>query len=204
MSLRHIQPSDYAQLRFDDAESERRLGRWLSALGITDAPVRRAGVRESLRFFSTHMRRLPVMDALGFLAAMDLSRPVTATVLKEGTRVIAFRFPTEQEFKLFYTVPGGSPYNSGILPDGRTIVRFRVAWGKAAALHSYTTGALDHWSEWNAPLSADSLWRKQTGISVRFGEIGRLVIGGAQQLLIPGAARWLAIDDGTQANAARP
>jgi hypothetical protein len=201
MSLRHIQPSDYAQLRFDDAESERRLGRWLSALGITDAPVRRAGVRESLRFFSTHMRRLPVMDALGFLAAMDLSRPVTATVLKEGTRLIAFRFPTEQEFKLFYTVPGGSPYNSGILPDGRTIVRFRVAWGKAAALHSYTTGALDHWSEWNAPLSADSLWRKQTGISVRFGEIGRLVVGGAQQLIIPSAARWLAIDDGTQANA---
>jgi hypothetical protein len=189
-------------LSLRDGESPAGIAKWIHVLGITDAPVPRDGIGQTLRFLHHNRpRHTPhahwaLDDVFGFLAAMDLSRPVVPMPLGVGRQIIAFRFPAEAEFKLFYTLPGGSPYNSGILPDGRRVVRFRVTKNGVKALHSYTTGALDSWSERTAPLAANSPWRRQTGISTRLGEIGRMVGGGGQQLLIPNAAEYLTVDDG--------
>ncbi len=179
-----------SDLRLDDHASPRRLARWIALLGVTDAPIPRENVRFSLAFFERTMRGLPVGHAMGFLKAMDLSKPVSGYPIRIGAKVIAFRFPSEAEFKLFYTLSGGSPYESGILPDGRQCVQFR-ARATGEALHSYTTGATDHWSRYDA-LPPGSAWHRQTSVSPQLGEIGFLVRGGGPQLLIPNA--WSMLD----------
>ena len=179
-----------SDLRLHDHASPSGLARWIALLGITDAPTPRENVRFSLAFFERTMRGLPVGDAMGFLKAMDLSKPVSLYPIRIGAKLIAFRFPHEAEFKLFYTLSGGSPYESGILPDGRQCVQFR-ARENGEALHSYTTGALDHWSRYDA-LPPGSAWHRQKLVSPQLGKIGFLVCGGGPQLLIPRA--WSMLD----------
>jgi len=164
-----------------DYRSATGILKWIAELGVANATLPREGVAISLSFFDRNMPRLSVELATDFLRAMDLSRPVRSITLTADDRVIAFRRPSEAEFKLFYTRSGASKYESGINPDGRSAVRFRVRLN-CQALESYTTGAIDTWSY---PSNMTIAPRKQT--------YGFMAMGGGIQLLVPDAHRWLEI-----------
>lgn len=175
---------DARDLNLRDWMSEAGVAKWVAALGVTDAPMRRAGIKTSLEFFQTRMPALPAAMALNFLLAMDLSRTVTSSTLHVGEKVIAFRSRTESEFKLFYTRSGASKHTSGINPHGRVAVQYSVH-NPTPALESYTTGAIDVWS-----IPAQ---HQHTSIAVRAGSYGVMAAGGGIQLIIPDAARNLTI-----------
>lgn len=171
-------------LSLRDWMSPAGITKWIAALGISDAPVRRAGVSTALQFFANRMPLLPPDMALNFLLAMDLSRPVTTPTLAVGTPVIAFRHRNEQEFKLFYTRPGASMHASGINPNGRVPVQYRVH-AATKVLETFTTGAIDVWSVRD---SGQSL-----SLAMRANTVGVMVSGGGVQLIIPDAARTLTL-----------
>lgn len=172
------------KLSFADWMSDKDLQKWVSALGITNAPVPRAGISTALRFFQSQMPMLPVSMALNFLSAMDLSRPVLERTLSMDEKVIAFRHPDESRFKLFYTRPGASKYNSGVNPEGRICVQYSVR-NPTPVLESFTTGTVDVWSVL-AP-------GQQATISVRAGKFGFMAMAGGIQLIIPNAVRDLVV-----------
>jgi hypothetical protein len=171
-------------LSLRDGMSAAGISKWIDALGVSDAPARRAGVTTALGFFASRMPMLPPDMALNFLLAMDLSHPVTTPTLAVGTPVIAFRHRAEQEFKLFYTRPGASMHASGINPNGRVPVQYRVH-APTRVLESFTTGAIDVWSV------------RDTGqalsLAVRANTVGVMASGGGIQLIIPDAARTLTL-----------
>lgn len=171
-------------LSLRDWMSKEGVSKWIGALSVTDAPVRRQGIEASLRFFQKHMPRLPASMALNFLAAMDLSRRVGEASLGKNDKVIAFRSRSEAEFKLFYTRSGASKHNSGINPHGRVAVQY-VVHQPTTALESYTSGAIDVWS-----IPADY---QRSAIAPRAGTYGVMVFGGGTQLIIPNAARNLTL-----------
>lgn len=176
--------SNVTGLSLNDWMSDKGVAKWVSALGVTDAPMRRDGIKISLQFFQTRMSTLPVSMALNFLLAMDLSRQVKDLTLRMGEKIIAFRDSRESEFKLFYTRTGASKHTSGINPHGRIAVQYTVHT-PTPALESYTTGAIDVWS-----VMADY---QRTTIAVRAATYGVMVAGGGIQLIIPDAARNLTI-----------
>lgn len=99
----------------------------LTQLGFRlTGPFLENNVRTALEFFA---RRMPALDEetrLGFFRGMDLHKPIQAVWLAGGTAVAAFRRQGEPLFKLFYTKPGTSPYQLGVVPVGRSFHRFRV------------------------------------------------------------------------------
>src|SRR6185295_4117566 len=101
-------------LSINDHRSDAGINKWVAELGCTSAPVPRQNIKTALAFFSREMPLLPVADAVGFLAAMDLSKRVSEVMLRPGDRVIGFRTGNESPFKLFFARRGASPHNSGI------------------------------------------------------------------------------------------
>ncbi len=168
-------------LSLQDYKSDTDIRKWIDELGIVNAALPRDGVAKSLSFFDRHMPRLGVEQASDFLRAMDLSRPVRSVMLTSHDRVIAFRRAGEAEFKLFYCRSGSSKYESGINPEGRSVVRFRVRLN-CPALESYSTGVIDTWS-----------YPSNMTIAPRKKSYGYMAMGGGAQLLIPDAHRWLEI-----------
>jgi hypothetical protein len=165
-------------LSLDDYRSDAGITKWIEAAAVSDAPVPRKNVRLALSFFSQAMPTLPTDMAANFLRAIDLSRPVHDRLLTPADRVIAYRVGNESPFKLFYTRAGASPFNSGINPAGRSIVKFEVR-STARALESYTSGTLDVWT---LPASDQLL-----SFSPRANRSGVMVAGGGTQLIIPRA-----------------
>ena len=82
-------------LSIRDHLSEPGIDKWVAELGCTHAPVPRQNIRTALQFFDIEMPRLEVPDAVGFLAAMDLSERVARVVLRPGERLLGFRTGTE-------------------------------------------------------------------------------------------------------------
>lgn len=164
------------KLSLSDHRSEAGLGKWIEALSIPDARLRRAHLREALAFFSELMPTLQPDDALSFLRAMDLSRPVRRVLLNKDDRLIAFRTGHESPFKVFYARRGAAMQTSGINPASRNAVHFIVR-ASCWALESYTTGANDTWTrpEAGQPLRLDP----------HTGRAGYLAGGGGVQLIIP-------------------
>lgn len=171
-------------LSLRDWMSDSGVTKWIQALGIIDAPSRRAGIKTSLQFFQQEMPALPICRAKSFLAAMDLSRKVAPIVLHKGEKVIAFRNRAESEYKLFYTRPGASIYRSGINPHGRIAIQYSVL-KITPALESHTTGVIDVWS---IPAAFQHL-----SVAPLATDFGVMASGGGVQLVIPAAARNLAI-----------
>lgn len=163
-------------LSLEDYRSDVGIGKWITEVGVGDAPVPRRNLRTALAFFSQAMPTLPVGMAANFLRAMDLSRPVNDLMLTPSDRVIAFRVGNESPFKLFYTRSGASAHTSGINPNARSIVRFAVR-GTARALESYTTGTVDVWT---VPSEDQPLT-----FAPRASKSGVMVAGGGTQLIIP-------------------
>jgi hypothetical protein len=162
-----------ANLSLSDYRSKEGLDKWIEALSIPDAPVRREGVRVSLAFFASQMPTLPASAALFFLAAMDLSRPVRSVVLPKGTELAAYRVPTEPPHKLFYTKVGASRHELG---------RFEVL-RDAAALEAHTTGTIDTWTR--------RLPGQAVTVAPRSNATGYMAMAGGVQYIVPNAASYL-------------
>lgn len=177
-------------LSLRDYMSEAGLDKWIAELGCVNAPIPRAGVREALSFFSSKMPNLSISDAVSFLAAMDLSKPVKVVRLNPGERIIGFRVGNESPFKLFFARRGASMHSSGINTVGRAVVHFEVR-AAVDALESSTTGTKDTWSRM-AP-------GQRVGVAPRaqkwFGkEFGVMVTGGGGQLIIPESYKSLLVE----------
>ena len=155
--------------------------KWIVELGCTNAPVPRANIKVALGFFATEMPTLPVADAVSFLAAMDLSKPVTRVVLPPGERLLGFRTETESPFKLFFARRGASRESSGINAVLRGPVHFTVRV-PVPALESFTTGAIDTWTPRlpGQPMTVAPRARKWFG-----REFGVMAMAGGRQLIIP-------------------
>jgi hypothetical protein len=128
-----------------DYMSEVGLDKWFAILRATSAPLTRRNVRTALRFFATHMPKLPPSMAASFLDAMDLGKRVEEISLAPGERLLAFRGSSESQYKLFFTRRGASPVNTGINYAGRRAVHFVVRIA-TPALESYSIAANDSWT----------------------------------------------------------
>lgn len=177
-------------LSIQDHRSDAGIDKWVAELGCASAPVPRQGIRVALAYFSRAMPRLPVAEAVAFLAAMDLSKPVFESTLKAGERIIGFRTGTESPFKLFFARRGASPLASGINTTGRGPVHF-VVRAAVLALESSTGATKDSWSQTGA--------HQTVGVTPRakkwFGrEFGVMVSGGGGQLIVPESYRSLLVE----------
>ena len=140
------------------------------------------------------MPALPVLDALSFLMAMDLSREVRPVWLHRGDRIIGFRKPTQSPFALFFTRRGNSAHKSGIDTETREVVHFDVRTS-VEALESYTTAANDFWTR--APTRSASEGTVTPRGLLYFGSAfstGILAAGGGLQLIIPRSYEFVLFD----------
>src|SRR5687768_11181160 len=168
-------------LSLKDHLSDAGIAKWIAELGCTDAAIPRRNVKVALAFFDAQMPELSMADAVSFLAAMDLSKPVNRVHLAPGERLIGYRTPTESPFKLFFARRGNAPQTLGINTSGRGPVHY-VVRSPVVALESFTTGANDTWTHGAAgqPVSVTPRARKWYG-----REFGVLALGGGGQLIVP-------------------
>lgn len=178
-------------LAIQDFLSDKGLDKWVAELGCTNAPVPRQGIRTSLAFFAREMPRLSVRNAVGFLAAMDLSKPVREMTLHPGERLIGFRTETESPFKLFFARRGASPHSLGINTARRGPVRF-VVREPVRTLESSTGPTKDSWTPTLAGQSVGVAPRAQKWFGKEFGV---MVLGGAQQFIIPESFSRLLVEE---------
>jgi hypothetical protein len=182
-------------LSLRDHLSDVGVSKWVTELGVAPAPVPQKGIRAALEFFAANLPGLPIGEAVGFLAAMDLSKPVASIVLAPGTRLLGFRTGNESPFKLFFARRGSSKYTSGINSWGREVVHF-VVRTPVRALESTTGGAKDSWSAMKPGEAAGMTprahkWsRKQMPPS-----FGVLAPGGGRQLIIPESYNRLLVEE---------
>lgn len=118
---------------------------------------------------------------MSFVAAMDLSKPVTDVTLTPGQRVIGFRTGSESPFKLFFARRGASMHVSGINTVGRGPVHF-VVRTPVRALESSTTGTKDSWTRTAQGQNVSFTPRAKKWFG---NEFGVMVQGGGGQLIIP-------------------
>jgi hypothetical protein len=166
-------------LSLNDHLSDAGIDKWVAEIGCTNAPVPRQNIKTALAFFAREMPRLSIDDAVGFLAAMDLSKPVRDVTLRAGERLIGFRTETESPFKLFFARRGASAQTSGINTARRGPVHF-VVRTPVRALESNTTGAKDTWTR-TAPGQRLSVSPR----AKKGHEFGVMAMGGGGQLIIP-------------------
>ena len=186
-------PADQ-KLSLKDHLSDVGVGKWIAEIGCTNAPMPRENVRMALRFFDTELPRLPIADAVSFLVAMDLSKPVRRVLLSPGERLIGFRTPTESPFKLFFARRGQSRHSSGINTESRGPVHFTVR-AAVPALESFTTGAIDTWT----PRRPGQTLTVAPRAKKWFGqEFGVMTIGGGGQLIVPESYSHLVIEEPPQ------
>jgi hypothetical protein len=178
-------------LSINDHLSDAGIDKWVAELGCTSAKVPRENIKTALAFFAREMPRLPIADAVAFLAAMDLSKPVKDVTLKAGERLIGFRTETESPFKLFFARRGASPHASGINTARRGPVHF-VVRTPVRALESSTTGAKDTWTRPTPGQRATIAPRAKKWFGQEFGV---MAAGGGGQLIIPESYNSLLVED---------
>lgn len=169
------------QLSLRDHLSDTGIDKWIAELGCTNAPLPRRNVKAALLFFDTEMPTLPIRDAVSFLAAMDLSRPVEPVFLHPNERLIGFRTGAESPFKLFFARRGQSAQGLGINTVARGPVHFTVR-AAVRALESFTTGTIDTWS----PTQVGQTFSVAPRAKKWFGrEFGVMAMAGGRQLIVP-------------------
>ena len=179
------------KLSINDYRSEAGIDKWVAELGCTNAPVPRQNLKAALAFFAREMPRLSIADAVGFLAAMDLSKRVAEVMLRPGERVVGFRTGTESPFKLFFARRGASPHASGINTALRGPVHF-VVRTPVRALESFTTGAKDTWTRTTPGQVVSVAPRAKKWFGQEFGVIAT---GGGAQLIIPESYSNLLVEE---------
>ncbi len=171
-------------LSLHDHLSEAGVDKWIAEIGCTNAPIPRENIKTALAFFSRDMPRLPIDQAVGFLAAMDLSRPVREVTLRPGDRLLGFRTESESPFKLFFARRGASAEQSGINTARRGPVHF-VVRQEVRALESFTTGAKDFWTAMVPGQALGFAIRALRAQRSEDREFAAIVMGGGQQLIVP-------------------
>lgn len=177
-------------LSLNDHLSDKGLDKWIAEIGCTNAPVPREGIRTALGFFSREMPSLSIADAVAFVAAMDLSKPVKDVTLQAGDRVIGFRTGSESPFKLFFARRGASMHSSGINSANRGPVHF-VIRAPVRALESSTAGTKDTWTRTLPGQSVGMAPRAKKWFGADFGV---MVAGGGGQLIIPDSFSTLLVE----------
>ena len=177
-------------LSIQDHLSDRGIDKWVAELGCTNAPIPRQNIKTALMFFSREMPVLSIADAVGFVAAMDLSRRIAEVMLPAGERLIGFRTGSEFPFKLFFARRGASQHASGINPAGRGPVHF-VVRAPVRALESFTTGAKDTWTRMTPGQSVSVAPRAKKWFGQEFGVVAA---GGGEQLIIPESYSFLLVE----------
>lgn len=180
-----------AKLSIADYLSDAGVDKWVAELGRTNAPVPRRNVKTALAFFAREMPRLTVADAVGFLSAMDLSKPVREVTLSAGERLIGFRTETESPFKLFFARRGASAHSLGVNTNRRGPVHF-VVRTPVRALESWTTGAKDTWTPSASGQRASVAPRAKKWFGREFGV---LAMAGGGQLIIPESYNKLLVEE---------
>jgi hypothetical protein len=178
-------------LSINDYLSEPGIDKWVAELGCTSAPVPRHGIKTALAFFAREMQGLSIADAVGFLAAMDLSKRVAEVMLRPGERLVGFRTGTESPFKLFFARRGSSQHASGINTAPRGPVHF-VVRTPVRALESITTGAKDTWTRTTPGQLVSVAPRAKKWFGQEFGV---MAMGGGGQLIIPESNRTLLVEE---------
>lgn len=181
-------------LSLSDYMSDAGVAKWIAELGVTPARVPRDGVRTALAFFSSAMPRLPVNNAIGFLAAMDLSKPVIPVTLQANTRLIGFRVGNESPFKLFFARRGASMHTSGINAWARGAVHF-VVRAPVRALESATAGTKDSWTAMETGGAKVGIAPRAHKLSHAQHSFGIMVLGGGRQLIIPESYSSLLVEE---------
>lgn len=184
-------PIPAVRLSLKDHLSDAGVDKWIAEIGCTNAPMPRENLKVALRFFDTELPLLPIGDAVSFLAAMDLSKPVRRIVLSTGERLIGFRTPTESPFKLFFARRGQSRHSSGINVESRGPVHFAVR-SAVPALESFTTGAIDTWTARRPGQAITVAPRAKKWFGKEFGV---MAIGGGQQLIVPESYSRLVVEE---------
>jgi hypothetical protein len=178
-------------LSLKDYLSDAGIAKWIAEIGCTDALIPRRNIKVALEFFDGQMPGLEIRDAVSFLAAMDLSKPVNRVYLAPGERVIGFRTPSESPFKLFFARRGASPHRSGINTVGRGPVHFTVRT-TVQALESFTTGAIDTWTPRQPGQTISVSPRAQKWFGKEFGV---MAMAGGAQLIIPQSFSHLLVEE---------
>lgn len=178
------------KLSLKDYLSDAGIDKWIAEIGCTNAPVPRQNIQTALAFFDREMPQLSIADAVSFLSAMDLSKPVRGVVLQPGERLIGFRTPTESPFKLFFARRGASAQTSGINTATRGPVHFTVR-APVHVLESSTTAAVDTWTprQPGQQITVAPRAKKWYG-----REFGVMAIGGGGQLIVPESYSHLMVE----------
>lgn len=131
---------------------------WRRKIGVTDAPIPRQGIANTLEFFEEQKAQIrarnrnePLSEDLqtSYMKAMDFSKEVRVEPLKAGDEVVAFHDPAFGESKHFFTKSGSSMDRLGIAEStsasgpGRVFDRYRLT-KNVEVLRSYCSGVKDH------------------------------------------------------------
>lgn len=83
-------------------------------LGLTDAPIVRAGLAATEEFFRTTLRQ-DAASWISYLRGIDFHRPVRSEWLQRGTPLIRYESTGARTLKpfLYFTRPGTSPNSLG-------------------------------------------------------------------------------------------
>jgi hypothetical protein len=179
-------------LSLKDHLSDAGIAKWVAEVGCTDAPIPRRNIKVALHFFDEKMPALPIADAVGFIAAMDLSKAVNRVFLHPGDQVIGFRTGSESPFKLFFARRGASAHRSGINTANRGVVHFKVRVA-IQVLESFTTAAIDTWTRRDPGQTTTVAPRAKKWFG-REHEFGVMVRGGGAQLIIPESYNTLLVE----------
>ena len=182
-------------LSIRDYLSDAGIDKWVQELGCANAPVPRGNIRKALSFFATQMPALALADAVGFLAAMDLSKDVAEVTLPPGHRLMGFRSGNESPFKLFFAPIGSSPEVLGITSAGRKSVYYTVR-SPVRALQSFTAGVKVTWGT-SAPGRVGFAPRANKWFGEDFA-FGVLASGGGRQLIVPESSSHLLVERDTR------
>jgi len=88
----------------------------LGKLGLTPAPLVRAGLSTAAHFFRTVVHVDPSGESVWrYLRGIDFHKPVNVTVLPQGTALARFDSLGDRSFKpfVYFTKPGTSPFSLG-------------------------------------------------------------------------------------------
>jgi hypothetical protein len=178
------------KLSLEDRLSEAGIDKWVAELGCTSAPVPRQNIQAALTFFAREMPHLCIEDAVGFVAAMDLSKSVGEVTLKPGERLIAFRTGFESPYKTFFARRGASAEASGINTAFRAPVHFVVRM-LVPALETFTTSV--------KVIHGRSMPGQRLSVTPRAkkwfdSEFGVTAMGGGRQLIIPESYAHLLVE----------
>ncbi len=109
-------------------------------LGLTDAPLVRAGIAAAEEFFRITLRQ-DASDWLDYLRGIDFHKPVRSEWLPRGTRLIRYESTGNRTLKpfLYFTQPGASPNSLGTSFPSVEYKEFELNW-KTRALVSTASG----------------------------------------------------------------